>query len=283
MSPELGFLLFVTLLWGPTALWLGYRTLRGQHGRFPGPFHASQLAPGEPAPLLGPDGFWVCTTCRSLNRPEVSRCYACHLAQDSPARPAAAQAPVTVGVPVMEQDSPARPAAPPEPPIPVGVPVMAAGLARSPDRAVAAPEPPIPVGVPVMAAGLARSPDRAAAAHAALATSRVALPPPETPVRAPEPAPAAPPAAALGTPVCPFLGFKNDPSTRYDFPDPTNVCHATSAGRGGAAAPRRLGAGIGGNGRTASIAIEHQRTHCLTAAHGQCARYPAAGGVAADR
>jgi len=232
MSPELGFLLFVALLWGPTALWLVYRTLRGPRERLGDIFTmgsestlGSELPPDEPATLLGLDGFWVCATCRSLNHPDVKRCYACRTKQDAPARPAAPPAPVTVGVPVMAKDAPARPAAPPAP---------------------------VTVGVPVMAK--------------------------DAPAR-----PAAPPAAVLGTPVCPFLGFKNDPSTRYDFPDPTNVCHATWTGRGRAAAPRRLGAGIGGNGRTESIAIEHQRTHCLTAAHGQCARYPAAGGVAADR
>ncbi len=52
MSPELGFALFLTLLWGPTALWLGYRALRGHRSRRSGSFNvASDTAP---SPVPGP-------------------------------------------------------------------------------------------------------------------------------------------------------------------------------------------------------------------------------------
>jgi hypothetical protein len=61
--------------------------------------------------------------------------------------------------------------------------------------------------------------------------------------------------------ACPFLGFKDDPSTRCDFPDPRNVCHAS---------PRRL------SRKAQAIPLQHQSTWCLTAEHGRCDRYPAA-------
>jgi hypothetical protein len=84
-------------------------------------------------------------------------------------------------------------------------------------------------------------------------------------------------------PVCPFLGFKHDPSTRYDFPDAANFCHATSARRGAAvASPRRFVTGLSGARRAEPIGVEHQQSRCLTAAHELCARYPAAEGVAAN-
>jgi len=69
MSPELGIALVVTLFWGPTALWLVFRTFRGHRGRLPGPFttvaepmRRAELAPDELEALVGSPGFWVCGT-----------------------------------------------------------------------------------------------------------------------------------------------------------------------------------------------------------------------------
>lgn len=87
---------------------------------------------------------------------------------------------------------------------------------------------------------------------------------------------AAPHEAPAGVPVCPFLGFKNDPSTRCDFADPRNVCHAASApGAASSAFPRRLIPGKAGSTRSQEIGASHQSSLCLTTAHEQCARYPA--------
>lgn len=101
--------------------------------------------------------------------------------------------------------------------------------------------------------------------------------PPEILVGAPALAvSSAPSEAGAGLPVCPFLGFRDDPSTRCDFPDPANVCHATSAGGATSVAfARRLIAGKAGTRRSQPIAVEHQEVCCLTAAHRSCARYPA--------
>ena len=63
--------------------------------------------------------------------------------------------------------------------------------------------------------------------------------------------------ASASAPVCPFLGLRNDPSTRFDFPDPGNSCRPT------------------GTTRSQPIDLGHQQSHCLTAAHAQCARYRA--------
>lgn len=243
MSPELGFLLFVTLLWGPTALWLGYRSLRGHRGRLPGPFdgvsepmRSSQLEPDQPAALVGSDGFWVCGTCSSLNRREANRCYGCQAAKGSPGR-------------------------------------------QAPNELLVSP------GVPVMADGIARPSGKAAGTTVALATPRNAPPVPEILVRAPEHVlSAAPPEAAAGVPVCPFLGLGDDPSTRYDFPDPRNRCYATlERGATSMGSRRRFVTGMAGTRRPQPIGAEHQKSRCLTAAHGQCARYPAVEVVAANR
>jgi hypothetical protein len=221
MSPELGIALFVTLIWGPTLLWVGYRTLRGHRG---------------------PNGFWVCGTCRSLNRREANRCYGCRTAMSSAVR----QAP---------------------------------GELQDPGELL------VSRGVPVMADGIARSSGEAAGTTVTLATPRNASPAPEILVRDPERVlSAAPREAPVGVPVCPFLGFKSDPSTRCDFPDPRNLCHATSERGAMSLAPtRRFVTGIAGARRPQPIGAEHQKSRCLTATHGQCARYPAVELVAANR
>jgi len=100
--------------------------------------------------------------------------------------------------------------------------------------------------------------------------------PPGEPVSMPVAAPEAP--AAI--PVCPYLGFGGDPSTRYDFPDPANLCHATSArGATSPAFARRFVTGMAGTRRPQPVETGHQASCCLTAAHRRCARYPADGGA----
>jgi len=236
MSPEMG-VLFVALLWGPTALWLVYRTLRGHRGRLSGPFSRSQLAPDELEASVDSDGFWACGTCSSLNRGEANRCYSCRTAKGSAGRQAPSELPVSPGVPV-----------------------MADSVARS------SRELPVSPGVPVMAASAARSSGEVAGTTLALATPRNAPPVSEVHVRAPEKVlSAAPSEAPGGVPVCPFLGLRKDPSTRYDFPDPGNSCRAAGARR-----PQ-------------PISVEHQKSRCLTAAHEPCARYVAVEMVAANR
>ena len=270
MSSELGFVLFSALLWGPTALWLGYRALRGHRSRLSGsfdiasePMRGPQPAPDEPEALVS-QGFWVCGACRSLNRREANRCYSCKTAMDSSDEPAPSGQPVRRMVPVMAEGVPV---------MAEGVPVMAEGV------------PVMAGGVPVMAEGVARSSGEAARTSAPPATPWAGHPVPVVPVRDPgavvTDAPRETPAAVS---VCPFLGFKDDPSTRCDFPDPRNLCHAGS-GRGATlfASPRRLLAGKSGAVRPQEIGAAHQVSRCLTAAHQQCARYPAVEVVAANR
>jgi len=252
MSPELGFLLFLALLWGPTALWLVFRTIRGNRGRLPRPFDRSQLAPGELDAPVGSDGFWACGTCRSLNRSGASRCYRCRMAKGSAGRQAPGELPVGPGIPVMAEGI-ARPSG--ELPVGPGIPVMAEVIARSSGE--------LPVATTV-----------------ALATRGNGPPAPETFVHAPEHVlSAAPTEPAVGVPVCPFLGFWDGPAARFDFPTPGHFCHAT-AGR--SATPlaflRRFVPGMAGTGRPQPIAAEHQKSWCLAAAHQRCARYPAGRG-----
>jgi hypothetical protein len=244
MNPEFGVVLIVALLWGPTALWLTYSTIRGHRGQHDsGPFTAVsepmrslQLAPDELEALVDLDGFWVCGTCRSLNRREGNRCYSCRTAKGIAGRQAPGQLPVSRGV-------------------------------------------------PVMAEGIARSSGAATGTTVAIAPRRNAPSAPETHV----PAPGHLLSTALleapaGAPVCPFLGWRDDPSTRYDYPDPANLCHATSErGATSVASPRRILTGVAGTRRSSPIGLGHQESHCLTAAHEQCARYPAVEVVAANR
>jgi hypothetical protein len=243
MSPEQGLVLFVALLLGLTALALIVRSLRAHRARRAGsssdasePVPSSLPSSQEIASLVGQDGFWVCLTCRSLNRREAKRCYACHAAVDSPSQPA--------------------PGA-----LPVG-------------RAV-----------PVKAARVARSVGKTGETTVAVAAAAKAVPAPGVQVLDPGPGSlGAPAAAAPGLPVCPFLGFRDDPSTRCDFPDPRNLCHATSK-RGARffASPRRFVPRKAGTARSRPIAAEHQKSRCLSATHVQCARYPAVEVVAASR
>jgi len=286
MSPELGIALVVTLFWGPTALWLAYRTIRGHQGRQPfdpsiavsEPVRTTQRTRDELEAQVESDGFWVCATCRSLNLREANRCYSCRAAKGIPGQQAPGGLPVSRGYPVMADGITGR-QRPGEMPVSRGYPVMADGIARSPGGLQGNR------GVPVMAPDLARSPGESARATAAVAVASSPTPAHEILVRASlHDASSSLLEAPEGVPVCPFIGWRDDPSTRYDFPDPANLCHATSQqGTMAVASPRRILTGVAGTRRSSPIGLGHQESHCLTAAHEQCARYPAVEVVAANR
>ncbi len=105
--------------------------------------------------------------------------------------------------------------------------------------------------------------------------------PPEPDVRRPD-----------GLTVCPYLGTRDDPATRFDFPYAGNMCHAGVAAKSGSAFGGRLLQGFQRMTHQGPqpIAIDQQAALCLTADHVQCPRYvqvtPApmtqAGGSGAD-
>jgi hypothetical protein len=116
-----------------------------------------------------------------------------------------------------------------------------------------------------------------AAAPGMLAAPGVSPPGSDMPALPPEgQMPGAPSAASVAGAICPFLGFRDDPATRYDFPDPRNCCHATSGQSGVPVLSRRqiVTRWAVAKGSQA-IDVEHQEACCLTAAHRHCARYPA--------
>jgi hypothetical protein len=84
-----------------------------------------------------------------------------------------------------------------------------------------------------------------------------------------------------GVSVCPFLGFKSDPSTRCDYADPRNFCHAASARGSSEASTRRRIPGKPGSSRPRGLGASQQTSLCLTPAHDQCERYPTTQAVAA--
>lgn len=138
--------------------------------------------------------------------------------------------------------------------------------------------------IPVMDADLGRSSGTAAAATLTAAITVAGDPAPDAAVPVPELAAGAATSTPSAAPVCPFLGFKEDPATRCSYPDPRNVCHARSE-RGGVPfpLPRRLISGTGGGTRSQVISPEDQATLCLTSEHEQCARYPALHVLAGTR
>ena len=182
--------------------------------------------------------------------------------------------------------------------------VAAHAAVVDPEPVVAVPELE-PEIVPAAAVAASKAPaarrprttrrNAAATEAAALADSAAAAPPaavdPEPIiVAAPAPLPVAPIAAGPVTavpapdatrhvassapPVCPFLGFKDDQTTRCDYPDTRNMCHAAAANAGmSRRGPRRLGRG---GGRSVAISPDHQSSLCLTTNHQQCERYPKA-------
>ena len=146
-------------------------------------------------------------------------------------------------------------------------------------------ELPVSPTVPDMADGIARSSGETAGTTVALAPPGIVPSASEILVHAPEHAwSVAPPEAPTSVPVCSLLGFRDDPSTRFDFPDPANRCHATSErGVTSVAFARRFVRGAPGARRSQPIGVEYQEARCLTAAHEQCARYLAVETVTAKR
>ena len=202
------------------------------------------------------DGSWFCRNCRSLNRREANRCYSCRMGKNSAGK-----------------RTPDRPAGDP------GVPVMDESIARSPHR------PPTGRRVQVTAPSHVRSSGRAAGSTVAVATSTIAPAAHEVAVLAPPHViVAGRPSTSVPGSVCPFLGLREDPSTRYDFPESANRCHAASRRSAGSPALLpRIVAAISGTRRPQPIGMEHQTTCCLTAAHETCARYRAVKRAAGDR
>ena len=290
MTPEIGFVLILMLLWGPTALWLVYRAARGPRGRSVGFVDAAaawedrpQPAPDPADPTERPGEGWVCTTCHSVNRPRASRCYACGASPESGAVAKPAEVPTTYpGVAVMGTAAPvARPAM--DGPTP-RVPVAATSVAGTPttEAAPLAPMPrePAPVaGVavrPASAAVVARTSSGPATPVTPLPPMPAAvLPAAVLPAAAPDPVRTARAVPVIAPQACPFLGFKDDPSTRCDFPDARNVCHAPApAGATWEARVRRLGSGMPSGGRSRVVDAAHQASHCLTPGHDRCPRFP---------
>ena len=260
--------LIVALLWGPTALWLIFRVVRGTGSQRPEGFadRHEQVRLAPEALLLD---YWVCNDCRSVNHQGANHCYSCGIDRAPVERVRQAE-PVTMD------------------PVPIGnawVPVMDA----APDAGVIVP-------VAATAARGASRPrsrrwnvvggapgaigDASVAAHMEPALpDSVAPPAPAAALVAPSVAAPAPrrrrPAQSSVPPVCPFIGFQDDPATRCDYPDARNVCHAAAASAGSSSPmPWRLGRG--GRGRSVAILPDHQSAVCLTADHRQCGRYPQA-------
>ena len=125
MSPEAGLAIILTLLVGPTAIWLAYLAIRGNQGRYGESFLAgsassdgAQTTTNQTEELIA-EGFWICGTCRSMNRRGAKLCYACRTA------------------PASEEEPAPEEQAPNELPI-RGVPVMAEGIARPPNKVLVA-------------------------------------------------------------------------------------------------------------------------------------------------
>lgn len=271
MTPELGFAILITLLCGPTALWLLYRSAVSPRSRVPNSLQSGITAESPPptaTTTLSQDGFWACPSCRSVNRPTMTRCYSCRTKRGE--------------VSAAEPDgAPATPAAIPVVPDPrVPIPIMVEELGPG------AATPPAPVAAPLVGAVAAggsvatvaaraqvtspgpapASPTSASPAVAATAPGDASGGGPVTRQEAgpdgratrPEPSLAEPPG------VCPFLGLRDDPSTRLDFADSRNACHA---------AARRNAGGGRARGKAQPIPPAYQGTTCLTAHHAACPSY----------
>ena len=85
-------------------------------------------------------------------------------------------------------------------------------------------------------------------------------------------------ATPLSPPVCPFLGFRDDPSTRCDYPDPRNQCHATSS-----ASRRQFLPGQAGAKRSREIDASHQQSRCLTFSPRSVRPLPGSQGLVDER
>jgi hypothetical protein len=285
MSIEAAALIFA-LLWGPTLVWLIFRAVSGPGSRRPDSF-ADGHAPGQSS-SLGPEAllleYWVCKDCRSVNHQGANHCYSCGhdrapVEHVPPVRPLTPD-PLLSGnswVPVMDaapdQHATQHTAA--------TVRRMSNGHTLNPVDPVLAPEPVPAAAVAAKAARATKRPrsarrggatpataiaDASVAAHTAgAAPVLIAAADVETAPRTRRQAPASAP------PVCPYLGFKDDPATRCDYPDTRNVCHAAAA----SAASSRLSARrLVRGGGAMPISPDHQVSLCLTTTHQQCERYP---------
>jgi hypothetical protein len=343
--------IILALLWGPTALWLIFRALRGQTGgtresfvREPARLQTVQA----PLEAVIRNEYWICKDCRSVNHLGAMQCYACGIKRPPPQPVAPHPTPTGNGwVATMDPGVGRRT------PEPVPVTRLQPSSAVAPDRPVATPVPELAAEPSIVAATAAPKRPRttrrahtpaggATAAELSVAAHMTAVPPaaiepaakatelapdaarvaaaaaaaspatkrPRTPRRPHTPvatataaelsvaadvtgAPTAaitpgavPPAVSepglpaltpsiAPPPVCPYLGFEDDPATQCSYPDSRNVCHAAAAnGRLSMPTPRRLVRGVRGGGRTLPISDQHQAKLCLTSAHPQCDRYP---------
>ncbi len=274
VSPELGFLLFVALLWGPTALWLVYRGVRGPRSRDIAAFGISSSAPGNDPPVADVPAdeaadFWICDACRSVNRRQSRHCYSCSAVRGTTPVDRPDESGVTPWVPVMAEGI-ARPAAMA---VVTSTPTVMAGTAPVTPRTADA-------GFPAETATAPRAAVRAAVAATSATTSTTAAARPDAspqplPAVSLQPAPEAVPDAPAG--ACPYLGLRADPATRFDFPDATHACHARST-TGRRRGPRPLRGARGRRPDAPAIAMDHQAAYCLSAAHRGCPFYPPAEG-----
>ncbi len=139
MSSELALVVIVALLWGPTALWLIIRFVRGPREstrnvgmgdgtiEAPGPLVWPKPGVKELAELIVQDEYWVCEACRSINRPSSRRCYACRLKRGAALPTTEAPAPV----PVMTESEERR-AVGPGVPVEVVAPAAVVAAASNP-------------------------------------------------------------------------------------------------------------------------------------------------------
>jgi hypothetical protein len=315
MSSETALVVVIALLWGPTMLWLLFRLARGQSARHefgirdqPAQVQASTPASADLSALVHTHGFWLCESCKSLNRREAKKCYACRTARDRIASEPAAPAEAPALVPVM--DATRYRALGPE---------HANALSTTASAATAATgAPPMSTGAGTVTGepghGIAALASGAAVAHSATAASSATGERPHggagddrgTPASTPtipaqgsfdhgpatvaasaglaaresrDVAAAAPATPRAGLAVCPFVGLDSDPSTWFDFPDPDNVCHAIPADDGSVVGSvLRI---VGARPSARLLDAETQESRCLTEAHRECSRYLAAMAVLA--
>ena len=314
MSSETALVVVIALLWGPTMLWLLFRLVRGptshsEYGVRDRPASRRQaVAPAvaDLNSLVDTYGFWLCESCKSLNRREAKRCYACRAQRDRATPQPGATPNAPAPVPVMDTTTTWTAVGPGHParPSPAAAPLAAATTAGAPAAAstTASPEvqtaavaavpaaivasaAPRPVragddrGVPVSASHPAEHGQFTTTSGVAGRSSAAA---PTTPEAIPVGAAAS--AASLAAPragltVCPFVGLDGDPSTWFDFPDPNNVCHAIPADDGSAFG--RFLRTVGARPSARELDAATQQSRCLTEAHRDCTRYLAAMSVLA--
>jgi hypothetical protein len=301
MTPELGFALLVALLYGPTLAWLVYRAIRGParrstngDGTGPGAALEAQAAQLDREVSVHPDGCWVCDSCRSLNRPRTTTCYRCRTKRGPSRSGTPVEAPPRDLVPVVAGELARAGEASPTPMVAVAAHVGSTAAAGTRSASEDTSAPPGQTGAAPEADRLgsagATSLPRAENVEATVRPRR--RPRLATAFADPAPESGGPPPVTSGTagildaapatasgppresPVCPYIGFEADPSTRYDFPDASNRCHAVSLPATPTA--RWLRVGHRGGRRSRPVDPAFQSSHCLSATHEQCDLYRAA-------